>query len=40
MLPRKEPKGPKLKVDLVAKVVGPLAKDLGLYLVKGLHKEL
>ena len=40
MLPQKEPKSLRLRVDLVAKIVGLLIRDLSLHLAKGNHKEL
>ena len=40
MPPKREPKGLKLKVNLVAKVVGPLVRDLGFHPIRGLQKEL
>ena len=39
MPPKKESRSLKLKVDLVAKVMGPLANDLSLHLIKGIIRN-
>ena len=40
MLPKRESRSLILTVDLVAKIVGPLVKDLDLYPIRGNHEEL
>ena len=38
MLSKKEPRSLRLRVDLVAKAMEPIAKDLGLHLTRGNHE--
>ena len=40
MLPKKETKSIRLRVDLAAKEMGLLIRDLDLHLIKGNHEGL